>query len=135
MTVPRLAIAISWAVTNRPHRKPGRLQRLQVLAGFEPHGFSGRDIDFRTGSRVPADSRLSRLYREHAEAPQFNPIVRLERILHLIEDRIHCLFRLSLAHSRSLNDLIHKIEFDHWGLRISFVDIFLTSGGMLGNGN
>src|SRR5207247_6641061 len=61
----------------RPDRKPGYqtpvqpLQRLQVLAGFEPHGLSGRDIHFRTGSRVPADSRLPRLYREHAEAPQF----------------------------------------------------------------
>src|SRR5262249_17509085 len=112
-----------------------RSKRLQVLAGFETHGFSGRDIHFRTGPRVSADAGLTRLYREHAEAPQLNPIIGLERVLHAIEDGIHCLFCFGLAHSRTLNDLVYKIEFDHWSLRISFVDIFLTSGNMLGNGN
>src|ERR1051326_7279785 len=29
------------------------LQRLQVLAGFEANGFSGWDIHFRTGARIP----------------------------------------------------------------------------------
>jgi hypothetical protein len=45
------------------------------------------------------------------------------------------LFRFRLAHSRPLNDLVHKIEFDHWSLRISLINIFLTSGDRLGNGN
>jgi hypothetical protein len=45
------------------------------------------------------------------------------------------LFCFRLAHSRPLYDLVHKIEFDHWSLRISFVRIFLTSGDMIGNGN
>src|SRR5690349_15522781 len=43
------------------------LKRLQVLAGLEPHGFTGRDIHFGTGSRVAADSRLARLDREDAK--------------------------------------------------------------------
>jgi hypothetical protein len=111
------------------------LERLQVLARLETYGFSGRDINFRTGSWIPADTGFPRFYREHPEAPQLNPIIGLERILHAIEYGIHCLFRFGLAHSRTLNDLVDKIEFDHWGLRISFINIFLTSGDRLGNGN
>jgi hypothetical protein len=91
-----------------------RLERLQVLAWFETYGFSGRDIHFRSGPWVSTDTGLPRLYREHAEATQLNPIIRFERILHAIEDGIHCLFRFRLAHSRPLNDLVHKIEFDHF---------------------
>ena len=94
------------------------LKRLQVFAWLEPHGFSGRDIHFRARSRVPADTGLPRLYGKYAEAAQLDPIVGLEGILHTIEDRIHCLFRLCLAHSRPLYDLIHEIEFEHLRLRI-----------------
>jgi len=118
-----------------PLRQGRKLERLQVLAGFETHGFSGRDIDFRTGPRVSSDAGLPRLHREHTEAPQLNPIIGLERIFHAIEDRIDRLFCFRLAHSRPLNDLVNKIEFDHWSLRISFIRIFLTSGDMIGNGN
>src|SRR6185369_821871 len=50
------------------------LERLQVLAGLEAYRLTGRDIHFRTGSRVSADTGLPWLYREHAKAPQFNPI-------------------------------------------------------------
>src|SRR5262245_10987499 len=111
------------------------LQRLQVLAGFEAYGLSGRDIDFRTCPWVPADTGLSRLYRKDPEAPQLDSIIGLEGVFHAIEDCVHCLFRFRLADSRPLNDLIHKIEFDHRNLRISFVHIFLTSGVVLGNAN
>src|SRR5437016_712836 len=112
------------------------LKRLQVFARFKTDRLSRRDIDFRTGPWISADTRLPWLDGKHAEAPQLNPIISLERILHAIEDGIHCLFRFRLAYSRPLNDLIDKIEFDHWSLRISFINnIFLTSGDMLGNGN
>ena len=94
-----------------------RLQRLQVLAWLEAYGFSRRDIYFRAGTRVPPDTGLPRLYRKYSEAAQLDPIIGLEGVLHAIEDRIHRLFRFRLAHSRPLNDLIHKIEFDHWNLR------------------
>jgi hypothetical protein len=111
------------------------LQRLQVFAGLEAYGLSGRDIHFRSGPRVPADTGLPRLHRKHAEAPQLNPIIGLEGVLHAIKNGIDRLLRFGLAHSRPLNDLIHKIEFDHWNLRISFVNIFLTPGDKLGNAN
>src|SRR6266850_2615497 len=96
---------------------PPRLQRLQVLAWLEAYSFSWRDIYFRTRTRVPPDTGLPRLYGKYSEAAQLDPIIGLEGILHAIEDGIHCLFRFRLAHSRPLNDLIHKIEFDHWNLR------------------
>jgi hypothetical protein len=88
------------------------LKRLQVLARLKPYCFSGRNIDFRPGSGVPADAGLPRLYGKHAKASQLNPIVGLEGIFHAIEDGVDCLLRFRLAHSGPLNDLIHKIEFD-----------------------
>jgi hypothetical protein len=112
-----------------------RSERLQVFTRLETYGLSRRDVYFRTGSGVPADTGLPRLYRKDAEAPQLNPIVGLEGILHAIEDRVDCLLRFRFAHSRPLDDLIHKIEFDHWNLRISFENLFLTSGEALGNAN
>jgi hypothetical protein len=111
------------------------LERLQVFAWLESYGLSGRDVHFRASPRVSPDTGLSRLYRKYAEASQLDPIIGLEGILHAIEDRIDSLLCFRLAHSRPLNDLIHKIEFDHWNLRISFVNIFLPSGDVLGNGN
>jgi hypothetical protein len=97
------------------------LERLQILAGFEPYGFSWRDVHFRTGARITPDTGFPRLYREDAEASQLNPIVGFECILHAVEDRIDSLFRFGLANTRPLDDLIHKIEFDHWRLRLTIV--------------
>ncbi len=99
---------------------PVTLERLQVFARLKTDRLSRRDIDFRTGPWISADTRLPWLDGKHAEAPQLNPIISLERILHAIEDGIDCLFCFRLTHSRPLNDLIDKIEFDHWSLRISF---------------
>jgi hypothetical protein len=112
-----------------------RLQRLQVFARLEPHGFSWRDVDFRTRPGIPADAGLSRFNREHTESAQLDPVIGLQGVFHAIEDGVYRLFRFCLADSRTLNDLIHKIEFDHWNLRISFVSIFLPSGDPIGNAN
>jgi hypothetical protein len=97
------------------------LQRLQILAGLEAYGLSGRDIDFGTGAGVSPDAGLARFYREDAEASQLNPIIGLEGIFHAIEDGVNRLFRFRLANTRPLDDLIHKIEFDHWRLRLTIV--------------
>jgi hypothetical protein len=93
------------------------LKGLQVFARLKPYGLSRRDVDFGTGTRVPADAGLPRLYGKYAEPAQLDPIVGLEGILHTIEDRIHRLFRFRLAYSCPLYDLIYKIEFNHWNLR------------------
>jgi hypothetical protein len=102
---------------------PLALERLQVLAWLEAHGFAGRDVHFGTGSGIPSNAGLSWLDGEYAKASQFNPIVGLEGVLHAIEDGVYSLFRFRLAHTRSLYDLIDEIEFDHWNLRLASVYI------------
>src|SRR5947208_2499005 len=99
------------------------LQRLQVLAWLEAYGLSWRDVHFGSGSRISSDAGFPRLHGKHSETSQLNPIVGLESILHAVEDCVDRLFGFGLTDSRPLNDLIHKIEFDHWNLRISLVNI------------
>jgi hypothetical protein len=111
------------------------LERLQVFAWLEAYGLSGRDVHLRARAWVPADAGLAWLYGKHTESAQLDPIISLQRILHAVEDRIDRLLCFRLADSRPLNDLIHKIEFDHWNLRISFINIFLPSGDLIGNAN
>ena len=59
--------------------------RLEVLAGFEPDGLSGRDIGNLSGTRIPADSALARFYYEHAEAPKLDSFSALESGFHSFE--------------------------------------------------
>jgi len=94
-------------------RLDDRLQRLQVFAWLKPHGFTGRDIHFGAGSRITTDPCLARFDGKDAKASQFNPIVRFQGVLHAIEDGVDGLFSFRFADTRSLNDLIDKVEFDH----------------------
>ena len=89
------------------------LNGLEVLAGFEPDGFPRRNVHFRTGARVSPDSGLSRLHGKHAKSPQLNAVVGFERCLHTLENCVDRLLGLGLAYARALDNLIHKIEFDH----------------------
>src|SRR5438034_5874250 len=105
------------AFFKRQRSNPQRLERLQILAGLEPYGFSRRYIHFRTCAGVSANARLPRLDGKYTKAAQLDPVVGLQGILHAIRDRIHSLFSFCFADSCPLDDLIHKIEFDHWNLR------------------
>jgi len=105
------------AFFKRQRSNPQRLERLQILAGLEPYGFSRRYIHFRTCAGVSANARLPRLDGKYTKAAQLDPVVGLQGILHAIKDRIHSLFSFCFADSCPLDDLIHKIEFDHWNLR------------------
>jgi hypothetical protein len=90
-----------------------RLQRLQVFAGLKSDGLSGGNIDFGTCSRISSDPRLARFDRKDAKAPQLNPIVSFQGVFHAIENGVDGLFSLRFADTRSLNDLIDKVQFDH----------------------
>src|SRR6266571_3744988 len=105
------------ACLKRQRSNPQRLERLQILAGLEPYGFSRRYIHFRTCAGVSANARLPRLDGKYTKSAQLDPVVCLQGILHAIKDRIHSLFSFCFADSCPLDDLIHKIEFDHWNLR------------------
>jgi len=118
LRLPGTALALGTATLLIRHRwNPQRLERLQILAWLEPYGFSRRYIHFRTCAGVSANARLSRLDGKYTKAAQLDPVVGFQGILHAIEDRIHSLFSFCLADSCPLDDLIHKIEFDHWNLR------------------
>ena len=119
-----------------------RLERLQIFAWLEAHCFSGWDIHFRAGTRIPSDARLARFDREDAKPSQLNPIVGLEGIFHGIKDGVNRLLGFCLANTRPLDDLIDKIEFDHLNLRL--ISVCLLSllrtysyhpKGALGNAN
>src|SRR6476646_4204869 len=88
-----------------------RLERLQVLAGLESHGFSWRDVHLGTGSRITTDSGLARFDREDAKAAQLNPIVGFQGVFHAIEDGVDGLLSLRLTDPRPFDDLIDKVEF------------------------
>jgi len=89
-------------------------KRLQVFSGFEPDGFSGRNIYFRTGTGIPADACFSGLYGEDTEASQFDAIVGLQCIFHTAEYGIDRLFGFGFTDAGAFDDLIDKIQFDHW---------------------
>src|SRR2546427_8454352 len=100
---------------------PPRLERLQVFARLEAYGFSRRDVNLGTCAGISADTRFPRLHRKYAKAAQLDPVICLQGILHAIEDGVHSLFSFCLADSCPLDNLIHKIEFDHWNLRFFLV--------------
>src|SRR6266704_163145 len=64
-------------------------QVLEVLAGLEADGPSGRDLDLLARPRVAADAPLAWLDLEHSEAPQLDPLPLHQRVLHRLEDRFH----------------------------------------------
>ena len=58
-----------------------RIQQVKFLARLEANSLARSDGDFRTGSRVAADSRLARADIEDAKTPQLDPVARSERFL------------------------------------------------------
>jgi hypothetical protein len=62
---------------------------LQILAGLETDGPSGRDAHFFARARIATDTALSRLYLEHTKPAQLDPITTLHRETHRIEDGVY----------------------------------------------
>src|SRR5262245_5053148 len=65
--VDRFTVCVrrQWQVPRRGVRL--LLERLQVFAGLEANGLTGRDVHFRSRPRIPADAGFPRFYREYAE--------------------------------------------------------------------
>src|ERR1700733_13824473 len=97
-----------WSFCASPGRKMRRgaagSDRLQFLAGFEAHRFTGRDIHFLTGARIAPDAGLARLDVEHAKAPEFDTLAATEGILQRTKDRFHGLLGLSARHGCLCDD-------------------------------
>src|SRR5262249_16143565 len=73
-------------VSGRELRRPDLLQYLQFLAGFEPDSLPWWNRYLGAGPRIPADSRLARLYVENAKAAELDPVAVPKRFLHALED-------------------------------------------------
>jgi flavin reductase (DIM6/NTAB) family NADH-FMN oxidoreductase RutF len=90
------------------------LQRLQLLAGLEPHRFSGRDGDFRSGTGIPADTRFTGLHIEDAEAAQLDSVAMLEGPFHRLENGFDGHFGLRLGDTGPADDFVDDIEFNQF---------------------
>src|SRR5437868_14720813 len=72
------------------HRARRRLlERLQLLAGLEPHSFPRRDRDFCACAGVAADTSLAWTHVEDSEAAQFDAFAAAQSALHALEHGFH----------------------------------------------
>ena|SRR5437588_13118580 len=104
------------------------LQRLQLLAGFESHGFARRDGHFSASARVTPDSRFARPDIEDAEASQLDAFAMGQGPLHALEDSLDGHLGLCLGYPRFVDHFINDIELDHVSPRFY---IALNAIGML----
>jgi hypothetical protein len=89
---------------------------LEVFAGLEPDGATGRNSDFLACSRIAADAALARLHLKHAKTTQLNTIAALHGETHGIEDRINRHLSLDFGDVGDLRNLVNDIDLDHgWG--------------------
>src|SRR5215510_9498002 len=86
---------------------------LQVFAGLESNGSTGRDAYFLAGPRVASDAALARLHLEHAEPAQFDSIAALHREPHGVEHRVDRHLGFHLRDVGDLRDLVDDIDLDH----------------------
>jgi hypothetical protein len=90
------------------------LERLEIFTRLKADSLSRRNVNLRARAWVPTNPGLARLDRKNPKAPQLNAIVGLQSVLHAVKDGIDRLLGFGLADARALNDLINKIQFDHW---------------------
>ncbi len=84
----------------------GLLQRLQVFSRLESDSLAGGDADFRAGAGIASDAGLPWFDRKDAKAPEFNPFVAFQGILHLGENGVDSLLGFGFADTSSSDDLI-----------------------------
>src|SRR5271156_1150560 len=88
------------------------LQRLQLLAGLEPHGLAGRDCDFGASARVAPDTSLARTNVEDAEAPQLDALAMRQSSLHAFKNRLNSHLGFGLGDSSFVYDFVNNVELD-----------------------
>src|SRR5208283_177355 len=89
------------------------VDRLQLLAGLEAHGFARRNGNFCAGARVAANSGFARAYIEDAEAPQFDAISGRKRLLHAFKNGFDRKFGLRLRDAGAVHNFVDDVEFNH----------------------
>src|SRR5690348_8120260 len=92
------------------------LQRLQLLAGLEAHGLTGRNGNFRASARIAPDACLARLDVEDAEAAQFDTVALLEGLLHRFEDGLYRHLSFGFSNAGPIHDFVDDVQLDQDGL-------------------
>src|SRR5437016_1404187 len=105
-----------WVVARLAFGRCGRaVHQVEFLAWFKANGLARSDTDLCAGAWVAANARLARLDREYAEPAQLDPVAGNQRLLHCVEDCVHCVLGLRTWKASSLNDSLDKVLFDHPG--------------------
>src|SRR5258708_26124487 len=86
---------------------------LQIFAGLETNGPSGRDAYFFPGSRVTADAALARLDLKDPEPAQLDPLAALHGGPHRIEDRVDGHLSFDFGDVRDFRNLVDDVDLDH----------------------
>src|SRR5271165_6328948 len=89
------------------------IHRLQFFAGFEAHGFAGRDRDFSAGARIASNAGLARAHIEDTEATQFNAVASGERLLHALENGLDSELRLGFGDPGAIDYFVDDVELNH----------------------
>jgi len=89
-------------------------ERLKIFTRLKADSLARRNVDLRARTWVPTNPSLARLHRKDPKAPQLDAIVSFQSVLHAVKDGIDRLLGFGLADARAFNDLINKIQFDHW---------------------
>src|SRR5579871_2827218 len=109
-----MASNVGRGTTKSMHYRSGPLllQRLQLLARFETHGFARRDSDLGAGTRVAADSGLAGSHVENAEATQLDALTLRQCAFHALENRFDGHLGFGFRNPGLTDHFIDDVEFD-----------------------
>ena len=85
---------------------------MELFARLETDGFSGSNVDFRTGSGIASDAGFAGPDAEDAESAELNAVARRECLFEAFEDGIDCRFGLGARQAGALDDMVHDILLD-----------------------
>jgi hypothetical protein len=91
----------------------GVFQSLELFAGLEADGLSGRDANFFAGARIATDAGFSGLNAEDAELAKFDTLAAPESALERLKDGFDGLLRLGAADVCLRDHCVYDVEFDH----------------------
>jgi hypothetical protein len=92
------------------------LERLEVFARLEPHGFPGWDVHLGARARVSADAGFAGLHVENTKATQLDAVALGQGLLHGFENSLHRNFRPGFGNAGASYDLRDDVQLNHANL-------------------
>src|SRR5579884_2681480 len=91
-------------------------KRLKFFSRLEAYGLPRGDDHFRPSAWIAPDSGFARFHVKYAEAPQFDPFSPGQSLLHGLENCLNRHLSLRFGDTRTVDNLVHNIQFDHVNL-------------------